>query len=402
MRKRIILLLLATTMISITGCSNPFVRTTEVEDDSQVETVLKMKDLEDGGFYVLRGNKYDKLYVQDANYEIDEDANSSADSSRTLWYSDDWGKVPTMYKGDKLIYKTTDTLNETFTLERFAYVGYTIGISNLQKTDSGRYSFQPSTDETDINTDSDAKQMTELTTDTAIVDKIGGAYLRSGNISDGGCILGLSKGKTYLAEVYAGSVMHEYKLKADQIALTSMEAVTTVDYDFMESQILSIDIPDYFNSGYYLVNNYGLVRYVNGTSYNEDTDFNIPNVDPHTESESDDAEDSEDSATENKDKKTDDNESVKETVSIDSDGKYTITVTYEDSEETSSAPEAIFYSDEKAYKLKADATGKTLSKTLKLSKGDYTLEIKKLNGREYTYTVEAEAATFSSEKTSKK
>ena len=323
MKKKIIVFLIIISVLATTGC-NGFKRENAKEGGIDLETVLDMEKLEDGGFYVLRGDEYEKLYVQDTNYELSDSSPTSPNVQHTLWYKDDWKKVPTLYKGDQLIYKTTNTLDETFSMERFEYVGYTIGISNLKETESGRFAFETSSDSMNINMNSDAAPLSELSTETAIIDQIGGAYLRAGNVSSGGCILGLSKGKTYLAEVYAGTIMHEYKLKADYIALTSMEVYKSVDYDFMQSEIITVNIPEYFNSGYYMINNYGLVRYVNGTSYDENTDFNVPNVEASEDVESMDTEN--ENLVSNDEQTKDDVK--KETVSIKKDGAYLIKVSY--------------------------------------------------------------------------
>lgn len=381
MKKRVLLVVLAMTMVMTTGCSG-LKRDSNEDTSSGVETVLDMEDLEDGGYYVLRGDEYEKLYMQDTNYEVDDSKPTSSSTAHTLWYQDDWNKVPTLYKGDQLIYKTSETLDEEFCLERFEYVGYTVGVSNLKETSSGRFSFSTDPDDLNVNQNSDAKSLTELTTDTAIIDKIGGAYLRSGNVSSGGCILGLSKGKTYLAEVYAGSILHEYKLKADYIALTSMELYKSVDYDFLQSEILCINFPEYFNTGYYLINNYGLVRYVNGVSYDDDTDFNIPNIEPTDEEDTD-----ENSQEKNMDD-VEENKTIKETIKVDETGTYNVKVTYKDNDKTDVTPSAVFYDDNKAYQLYADKSSKTLSKEIELVEGEYTLELSNLDGREYTYTLE--------------
>ena len=53
--------------------------------------------------------------------------------------------------------------------------------------------------------------------------------------------------------------------------------------DFLQSTILEVHIPEWFQPGYYNVNGKGLFRYVKGDSYDEHTaNFNVPNDDPST------------------------------------------------------------------------------------------------------------------------
>lgn len=164
MKKKIIVFLIIISVLATTGC-NGFKRENAKEGGTDLETVLDMEKLEDGGFYVLRGDEYEKLYVQDTNYELSDSSPTSPNVRHTLWYKDDWKKVPTLYKGDQLIYKTTNTLDETFSMERFEYVGYTIGISNLKETESGRFAFETSSDSMNINMNSDAAPLSELSTE---------------------------------------------------------------------------------------------------------------------------------------------------------------------------------------------------------------------------------------------
>lgn len=115
MKKKIIVFLIIISVLATTGC-NGFKRENAKEGGIDLETVLDMEKLEDGGFYVLRGDEYEKLYVQDTNYELSDSSPTSPNVQHTLWYKDDWKKVPTLYKGDQLIYKTTNTLDETFSM----------------------------------------------------------------------------------------------------------------------------------------------------------------------------------------------------------------------------------------------------------------------------------------------
>jgi len=278
--KKIIAAILIGILTLLTGCGaflRPQKETTA--EPTGVQTESNIKDLADGGYYILKsGDVYEELYAHHANFEIRK--NSSSSSTRTLWFKDDWDRIPTMYTGDSLVFKTSSNFDETFILERFEYVGYTVGLTGLSKLASGRFSFSSDPEKRNINPTSDANALYAISTSYGVIDRIGEADLREGNISSGGCILGLEKGKKYLAEVYEGTFLHEFTLTADSIALTSMEYYSTVEYDFMRSETIEIHIPDYFNSGYYLVNGYGLVRYVNDIEYDSDTNFNIPNIIP--------------------------------------------------------------------------------------------------------------------------
>ena len=351
--KRIYLMLSLFVTVFLSACggtSRPEPESTEGEDATLPMIVYEMDEVPEGGYYIQRANTYEKLYIKNANFDITSSDGGSI-GTRTLWYNDDWDSVPTMYKGDMLVYKTAGILNEEFTLERFEYMGYTVGVSGLMQTVSGRYALVLEEEELNINPASDATKLRTIPTTRVIIDKIGGSPLRSGNISSAGLILGLSEGKSYLAEVYQGTYLQETVLTADSIALTSMASATTVDYDFLQSQLISIHFPEHYNSGYYLVNGYGLVRYVNGIAYDEFTDFNIPNLLP-----------------EELEKAV-----IEVPFTIEEDGTYKITLSRLDEKAIKNLNAAVIYEDERlAFENENELT---LTGTFDLASGEYAIEM---------------------------
>ncbi len=312
--------------IGMMGCAQR--PDTEETTNNEIQTATGMEQLEDGAFYVYNGETYEKPYSLGANFQISSDSGWS--ESNILWYKDDWNKVPTLYKGDKLVYKTTSDLNENFYFVRYKYLGYTVGLSRLSTTPSGRYSFTVGDNGSNIYSASDAAALYNLPTSYAIIDTIGGVPLKDENVSPGGCIINLEKDKVYKAEIYAGTILYATNLTADNLALSGMDSCHTIDYTFMQSDIIEIHIPEYFNSGYYMINGSGLFRYVNGSEYDDDTDFNIPNIDPDKEKESETDENG--NPKETKEPETDENgETIVSTepttsIEITTPGNYTLIV----------------------------------------------------------------------------
>ena len=235
-----------------------------------------MDQLESGQIYIMHAGKFYKPVLYDSSFP--EKENNSTSPSRTAFFSEsEFSNIPTLYPEDSLIYYAeAENFSEKFYFERFEYVGYSVGICNLEKTASGRYSFTATTGNKNVDPDSDAARMLSLNEDV-IIDSIGQAELRSGNISRGGIILGLEKNKYYEAEVYVGSKMQLGTVKADSVCLTSMSGESLKDYEFLRSKILEIRIPDNYRTGYYMVDGTGIFRYVKEKTYNAKTDFNIPN-----------------------------------------------------------------------------------------------------------------------------
>ena len=130
---------------------------------------------------------------------------------------------------------------------------------------------------------SDAAQLAELQAITRLyLDKVGNTRVTEENISDGGTVLGLKKDKVYTCEFYTGTYYQDFNLTANIHCFSSLERFTSYNYEFMHSNFIVIEIPEYFKSGYYFVNGVGLFRYVaykdvtkyNGEPYDENINWN--------------------------------------------------------------------------------------------------------------------------------
>lgn len=276
MNKKKILVLLITGIIAcsaVSGCGTSETEEESVQNTSEETSVISdVSLLESGQVYVCSDGLYYPLCSSEATFDMAEDDSETSDD-KTIWFSeDDWENVPTLYEGDTLVYRYDEDLDETFYIERFEYVGWTFGVANLTQTITGRYSYSGD-DTDDLDASSSAINLLTLGEYTLILDKVGGVELRSGNVTRGGLIIGLEKGMTYEVEAYIGTNLNILAITADRIALTSMADYETTDYEFLQSTIVEIHLPE-LKDGYYSVNGSGIFRLVNGSSWDEDTDFN--------------------------------------------------------------------------------------------------------------------------------
>ena len=279
-------------MVLVTGCASQSSEENKRQNKDPNNT-LNVDELTNKTFYVQSGKSLSTLYFGQGTFDAGNVSSSPSDS-RVLWYKDNFSKIPTLYSGDSLIYFTKDDTDEKFTFERFSDEGYSIGLCKIKVTPSGRYSI--STDQGDRNTypNGDTDKIIDLGSDSVkrvILDTLGGLPIRTVQNNDNsenysylskyGTIIGLEKDKTYEAQVYAGSIEHDFAFTANVKIMGSMEAYESHDYFFKQEYVMELKIPEWFNSGYYLVNGQGLFRYVkNGTEYDENTDFNVPNINP--------------------------------------------------------------------------------------------------------------------------
>ena len=188
---------------------------------------------------------------------------------RSIWISSDEDKgIPTVTSKDKLIYVSNTEVPDGIVFERFADYGYSIGVSNMIKDGGGHYYIEFATTDQDdykysVDMNSDAAALAELTPVSKLyLDKVGNVNVTEDNVSDGGSVLELKKNKTYICEFYTGTFYQDFKLRANIHTFSSLERFVSYDYEFMHSNFIVINIPDYFKSGYYFVNGVGLFRYV--------------------------------------------------------------------------------------------------------------------------------------------
>ena len=358
----------------LTGCGNK-----SSENKIGVATFKDIDQLADGGYYVRHGDVYYQPYFGQTSFTPDRTV-TAKDDKRIAWYGEDYANIPTMNKGDTIVYHSTQPFTEGLTIERFEDLGYTVGICQMKEASSGRYSF--ATDSRNFNVDikSDAGTLCQNGKTTATFDKIGGVNLRAGNISRAGTIIGLSKGKTYDCDIYIGTDLHEYKIKADVKALCSMEVFEITDYSFNRSKTITFKFPNNLQSGYYNIGGFGIVRYINSAKgeFSESMDMNVPNDIENLYAKVD-----EPSINDLEDYTEDIKE---ETFTLDEDTDVTVSVIYQDSKDYADAPVVKVVSSEAAYTLSAGKDNE-LTSSLSLKSGTYTIKLIGLGNRTYSYRV---------------
>lgn len=358
----------------LTGCGNK-----SSENKIGVATFKDIDQLADGGYYVRHGDVYYQPYFGQTSFTPGRVA-SAKDDKRIAWYGEDYANIPTMNKGDTIVYHSTQPFTEGLTIERFEDFGYTVGICQMKEASSGRYSFATDSRSFNVDIKSDAGTLCQNGETSATFDKIGGVNLRAGNISRAGTIIGLSKGKTYDCDIYIGTDLHECKIKADVKALCSMEVFDITDYSFNRSKTITFKFPKNLQSGYYNIGGFGIVRYINSAKgkFSESMDMNIPNDIENLYAKVD-----EPSINDLEDYTEDIKE---ETFTLDEDTDVTVSVIYQDSKDYADAPVVKVVSSEAAYTLSAGKDNE-LTSSLSLKSGTYTIKLIGLGNRTYSYRV---------------
>lgn len=261
--------IVAIACVLMSGCKKKEVQEGPVEETL---TAITLNDLSAGNFYVKSGDSFYLLPYEDQNFDISKEVKSTEDSENGMIKQDDNrlldfvykdSAIPTLYKNDQLIYVSTDPVN-SFSWERFKDCGYSIGISGLIMTNSGK---AKSGDGTRLANGSSLQaalsgvQMPEGSDLT--VDKINGTGISKQYVNEAGIITGMSKDATAQIDFYVGTAPLQLTALADTRYFSSFELYQTDRYTLSTDGYAVIEVPSYFKSGYYLLNGTGLVKFLN-------------------------------------------------------------------------------------------------------------------------------------------
>lgn len=259
-----------TVSVLLTGCKKEEVPTGPVE---QVLAPVTADLLQPGCFYVHSGEYFYLLTAEGCNFDTANDYLQSTDYSANGMIGPDLNRlvsftwtddaIPTLYKNDQLVYVAAESI-PSFRWERYLDRGYSIGISGLSVADSGKIT---STVLTKYAMGSSAETvMTAEGIDAAsgyTVDSINGVTLGETYLGDAGIITGMSKNSTAQVNVFVGSKPVPLTISADTRFFKSFELYETSRYQLSTDGYAILEVPQYFKSGYYLINNYGFVKFLN-------------------------------------------------------------------------------------------------------------------------------------------
>ncbi|MCR4567806.1 MAG: hypothetical protein K5769_07125 [Pseudobutyrivibrio sp.] len=266
----------------------------------EIQQINSVEDMEPEKLYIWKdcadkeisatNNKFQICPMENSNYKLGKSGSISA--HYTVWVdSKSDTEIPTLTSKDKLLFYSKTYVPDEYKFLRLYENGYSLGITSLlpDKSDNYYLDYKESNKNAykqHINEDSDAGDLLGLDVGRLYLDKVGGQRITEKNVTEDGIVKGLKKDKTYKCEFYIGSLYQDYNLKANQHTFTEFgeENFTCHGYDYLHSNCVSIDIPDWLCSGYYIFNGIGMFRYVddtdvasyNGEPYDANIDWNEP------------------------------------------------------------------------------------------------------------------------------
>lgn len=266
-------MILAASMLSACGNSQNAQNDYPTPDDFEPEYYLSEEEIPEDTYCIVHEEGENVYFypLLKADHTFDDTYKEAKgeDPSRVYWvnYNMDEGLIPTMYPGDRLIYKSATTIPTTYSLEKFYDNGYTFGVCGLKADLSGNYRFDVEDGGYTLMT-SDAAGFESLEADVIYFVSADDIFLKNGNVSSSGTVTGLELMKTYACDIRTGTEKIAADLTANVHYFSSAETYIFGDFTFITEHIAEINLPDYASTGYYDINGAGFFRYLKSeTSY---------------------------------------------------------------------------------------------------------------------------------------
>ena len=257
-----------------------------------LEEDITASGIPDNCLLIEHNDSYYQGIWQTLNYDAYEDeVGDTVNKNRQMYFTTDgYSKIPTLYLGneDKLLFYSKNNLLDYIYWERFEDLGYTIGLYNIEKMESGRVYITLPKEKDDPSPIIDGGGLEGIETDATnlniYLSKIGHADF-TGDLIEDGLVANVESGVTYDLETYDGTYYHHYNAQANIRAFQDMEQFCSIEYEPLQSYLYEIKVPDYLMDGYYCLTLYsptgvvrdGIIRIVRGSAYVDDPDnFNVP------------------------------------------------------------------------------------------------------------------------------
>ncbi len=255
MKAKITIAICFAVMLMLTGCDHE-IQIFKDEEAKYRPEPLSNYDLENDKYYVKMGTKFYQVFDADTT----GGSGSSVDNTRCAYV---WGKynnkVPTYYSNELIAYASKENTIKDLTCERYKDTGYSIGIYGATYND-GYITF-------DLNQnsvkDSDAKKkFKNKRSNDIMIETINDEKVTPDMLNKAGVFVGLEKDKTYDITFYAGTYYGEITVEADTHFFQSYEMYSLRDHRITKNGYISITMPEDAKTGYYIIGEKGLFRYM--------------------------------------------------------------------------------------------------------------------------------------------
>lgn len=214
------------------------------------------------GYFVLNDDRtFTPLCKSVYGYET---PNAGSEASRFLWFTNETidvsALIPTVTRDMPLvfIYNSNKTMPKSFSLEKYAFKGYTVGM-HMQRNPDNSLSVLS---EGGLETSDAGRRIGKISDEKeyALSSINGMSDLPYSNVDNNmKLLLGLEKGKYYSFDFYKGTKFIEMETVADTLVFQSEDYIELLaPYTVTKDGYFILNLPDNLTSGYYYCENSGL------------------------------------------------------------------------------------------------------------------------------------------------
>lgn len=267
--KQILVILLALSMsFSLAACKGK-----ETSQDEEAGAIGYSS--EEIGLESFSGNEGIFILSKEGSYQpviafTGYKSGKEASPERYLWFTENQMEilnlVPVVEKGSEvvMVYNSESGIPDSFTLEKYAYKGYTIGAHFYRDVDNSLYI---ETGGTLLGTYA-AESMSNVSDEKEyLVDRVNESKLLPLQNIDNNMemLLGLEKDMLYNFSFYKGTKYVTFTTKADTQVFQSEKMIELENpYEKTEEGYFVINLPDNLENGYYYICGLGMFEYRKG------------------------------------------------------------------------------------------------------------------------------------------
>lgn len=240
------------------GCSKKLPQIFEKKTDPFAQIEISDTELEDDVYYVKRGTKFIKVAMLNGSVN---GKSTEPSANRIVWAEKMEQLVPTFYKGDSLAIKASTLKIKNVTLERFRDAGFSIGVYGATYNTSTGFIDFDAQNQIAKNTPA-VEAFADEKSHEIHLETVGGKKVTKDMLDSSGVLNCFEQGKSYEVTYYAGTVYKKSTVKATQHVFESWEIFTDELMKITKRGYISIDIPEDFKSGIYLVEGQGFIKYI--------------------------------------------------------------------------------------------------------------------------------------------
>lgn len=276
-----LLLVLSMVMVLVAGCEvGEEIRNmifVPVEIPPSIRPV-KRRELESGNYYIKDGTNFFRLMRPTTSFT---GGTRAAFAGRNVWMlPHETELIPTLYVDEIIAFMSRTNFQGEFILERFADIGYTIGVRSISGS-AREFATVGINDSSVLPESSAAEVLNALQTSSIGFYSINGHTIRGADVSKSGTILGLERGYSYTFGMYIGTIFGERSMVADTRVFQSTEIIVVNNYNLTRNGYIEITMPEDMQSGYYYLHGGGFFRFINDRKSTvgnlSDLDFHIRN-----------------------------------------------------------------------------------------------------------------------------